>query len=454
MENVVVKNNIYKTKITSFGSSGEGICRINGFTVFVFGGVLEDECEVKILKVNKSYAFGKIVNLIKPSPYRTEPKCEIAEKCGGCQLMHIDYAFQLQMKKKIVSDALERIGGFPCLEVKDVYGMENPYRYRNKMQFPVSSGKEEDVVCGFFKERTHEIIPIDDCITGPEVSKRIISATKKYMHYAQILPYNEETHTGIVRHIFVRTGKSGVMVTLVCTKMPKDTDLFVKLIREECPEVSSVFVNINDKRTNLILGDKFVSLFGSATISDTLDGLVFEISAKSFYQINPKQTEVLYNTAVSFADPDENDTVFDLYCGTGTISLFMARRAKKVIGIEIVEEAIENARENAKNNNLTNLNFYAGDAGKTIDYLYETGEKADIVVFDPPRKGADELTLSTIIKMSPKKIVYVSCNPATLARDLKYLAENGGYYPKKVQPVDMFPHTYHVETVALLEKTK
>ncbi len=446
----VKKNLIYTAEITAFGSSGEGICKIDGFTVFVHGGVVGDVCEIKIVKVNKSFAYGKILSFKTKSPYRARPACDAFKKCGGCQLMHIDYSYQLEMKKRVVVDALERIGGFSDVEVYNVAGMKNPYNYRNKMQFPVSTGENGAVVCGFFKQRSHDVVAIDDCITGPLECKNIIFAVKEYMRFTQSRAYDEKMHIGEVRHIFVRKTSNDLMVVVVATKELKDSDLLVKLILENAPSVTSILVNINNKKTNLILGDRYISLYGSKTIKDTLEDYVFEISAESFYQINHDQTEVLYKTAVDFAGLKGNETVFDLYCGAGTISIFMAKQAKRVIGIEIVEKAIENAKLNAKNNGLENLSFYAGDAGKITDYLYSNGERADVVVFDPPRKGADELALNTILKMAPEKIVYVSCNPATLARDLKYLYENGGYKLLKVQPVDMFPHTTHVEAVALL----
>lgn len=453
MDNITVKKNqIYTAQITSFGSQGEGICRIDGFTVFVYGGVVGDVCVLKIVKVNKSFAFGKILEIKEPSPHRTEPACKVSGSCGGCQLMHISYDFQLKMKKQTVIDALERIGGFSGIEVGDVLGMQNPYNYRNKMQFPISRGEDGGAVCGFFKERTHEVIPVDECITGPDECTSIIAALKEYMRFTNTPAYNEKDHSGILRHLFIRKTSKDLMVAVVATKSIKTPELLVKLILQAQPATASVLLNINDKKTNLILGDKYITLYGKETVCDTLGGYLFEISAESFYQINHDQTEILYKTAVDFAGLTGCETVFDLYCGAGTISIFMAERAKKVIGIEIVEKAVENAKRNAENNGLENLHFYAGDAGKLTDYLYSAGEKADVVVFDPPRKGADELTLNTILKMAPEKIVYVSCNPATLARDLKYLAENGGYKVKKVQPVDMFPHTHHVETVVLLQR--
>ncbi len=450
-QTAVEKNKIYQAEITSFTSEGNGICRINDFAVFVSGAVLGDVLEIKIVKVNKSYAYAKILNIMKPSPHRTAEKCGYAKKCGGCKLMHIDYNFQLEMKKTIVSDALERIGGFSNVKVNDTIGMEYPYEYRNKMQFPVSE-KDGKIVCGFYRERSHDIVDIKSCITGPGVCESIVFAVKEYMRFSNTPPYNEANHSGAIRNIFIRTAKSGVMVVVVSRKKLNSPELLTKLICEKCSKVVSVYININDKKTNLILGDKYIHVYGEKKLTDVIGDFKFEISPSSFYQINPLQTQKLYSAAAEFANPGENETVVDLYCGIGTISMFMAKKAKKVIGIEIVPQAIENAKENAKKNGLGNLSFYCGDAGKLADFLYKADEKADIVVFDPPRKGADELALNTILKLSPKKIVYVSCNPSTLARDLKYLAQNGGYELKKVQPVDMFCHTTHVETVCLMCK--
>lgn len=453
MEQSVRKNEIIEAEITAFSSDGSGICRVNGFTVFVAGGVLGDVLEIKIVKVNKSFGYGKILRIISPSEHRREPECEVYSKCGGCQLMHIDYDFQLKMKKQIVEDAIRRIGGFSDVRILDTVGMEYPFRYRNKMQFPVSENEKGEVVCGFFKERTHEVIPVGDCITGKAVCEKIIEAVKKYMKFAGVEPYNEKEHKGCVRNIFIRSVKGGTMVSIVVNhkKIPSP-ELLVKLLLEADRSITGIMLNINSEKTNLVLGKEFRVLYGSDTIKDSIGEFEFEISPASFYQINTKQTEILYKAAVDFADIKEEDTVFDLYCGTGTISMFMAKKAKKVIGVEIVEEAVVNARKNAEENGLCNLHFYAGDAGEVIKRLYDMGERADVVVFDPPRKGADDVAIETILKMNPKRIVYVSCNPATLARDMKKLYENGGYMPQRVLPVDMFCQTHHVEAVALLQQ--
>lgn len=449
---LVKKNEIYTVTITAFGSSGEGICRIDGFTVFVYGGVPEDELEIKIVKVNKNFAYGKILKILSPSKHRAKPVCSVYEKCGGCQMMHIDYDFQLEMKKKIVCDAVERIGGFKNVDVLDTIGMENPFRYRNKMQFPVAKDENNNTVCGFFKERTHEIIPINDCLMGSKACVNIIGAVKKYMKFTKLEPYDEKKHSGSVRHIFIRNMEGGTMVTLVVkNRNIPDPECLVKLLLEADSSITGIALNINSEKTNLILGKEYKIIYGSETLTDRIGEFEFEISPSSFYQINTRQTEILYSIASDFAQINENDTVFDLYCGTGTISMFMAKKAKKVIGVEIVEDAVLNARKNAKMNGLENLHFYAGDAGEIVQKLYSMGEYADVVIFDPPRKGADEAAIDTILKMSPKRIVYVSCNPATLARDMKILNERGLYVPKKIQPVDMFPNTFHVETIVLLQ---
>ncbi len=450
-QELVKKNEIYEAEITSFSSTGDGICRINGFTVFVAGGVLGDILEIKIVKVNKSFGYGKILKIISKSEHRCEPECGVYQKCGGCQMMHINYDFQLKMKKQIVCDAIRRIGGFCDVEVFDTIGMDYPFRYRNKMQFPVAENENGEVVCGFFKERTHEIIPVSDCLTGSQKCKKIISAVKEYMRFTNLKPYDEKRHSGSIRNIFIRSVKGGTMVIVVSKEEKiKAPECLVKLLLEADSSIVGIGININKDKTNLVLGKEYKMIYGSEKIKDKIGEFEFEISPSSFYQINTKQTEVLYNKAAEFAEIEDGDTVFDLYCGTGTISMFMAKKAKKVIGIEIVEDAVINARKNAEKNGLDNLHFYPGDAGEVVEKLYNMGERADVVIFDPPRKGADDKTIETILKMSPKRIVYVSCNPATLARDMKSLYEGGGYVPEVVQPVDMFCHTFHVESVALL----
>lgn len=453
-ETVVKKNEIYDIEITAQGTDGEGIGRVDGFTVFVKNAAIGDKAQIKILKVNKSYAFAKIEKLIEPSEHRVEPACKVFGRCGGCNMMHISYDEQLRIKQKRVYDALVRIGGFDDITVEPTIGMDEPYHYRNKTQFPVGYSKDGEIVTGFFAPRSHNICPTDECCVGNEVLKSVTDTVKAFMKKYGVSAYNEEKHSGIVRHVFVRTSKNGdVMVVIVTNAINLEhDDKLVDMLRQNVAGIKSIIQNINTQKTNLILGKNNVTLWGEDKLIDTIGDLKFEISPLSFYQVNNTQTEILYKTALDYADLTKDDNVFDLYCGIGTISLFMAGRAKNVYGVEIVDEAVSDAQKNARLNGIDNAHFFCGEAEKIVPELYEAGERADVVMFDPPRKGADEITLSTIIKMAPKRIVYVSCNPETLARDAKFLHEEGGYEIKKVQPVDMFPHTGHVETVVLLSK--
>ena len=448
----IKKNEIYNIEITAQGSEGEGIGKIDGFTIFVKDAVLGDVIDAKILKVNKSFAYAKIERIITESMHRTKPLCSVYSRCGGCNFMHIKYEQQLKLKSKRIYDALTRIGGFSLDKHPDISGADNPFYYRNKTQLPIGIDKDANIISGFFAPRTHTICPVDMCVCAPHIQKAVTDTIKDFMRKYAVTPYDEKNHSGIIRHVFIRTTKkSDVMVVIVANAHKcKNADALVNMLKENVDGLVSVIWNVNTEKTNLILGNKNITLYGDDVLVDTIGNLSFKISPNSFYQINPEQTEKLYNTALEFAELDKTQTVFDLYCGIGTISLFMASRAKKVIGLEIVSDAVKNANENAKLNNITNTQFYCGSVEKTIVELCNSGERADVVVLDPPRKGSDELTLSTIIKTAPNRIVYVSCNPETLARDAKFLRENGGYEIKKIHGVDMFPHTSHVETVVLM----
>ena len=450
----VRKNESYDITITAQGTQGEGVGKIDGFTVFVKDAAVGDVLNTKVIKVNKSYAFARINQILKPAPSRIVPACGAFARCGGCNLMHIAYSQQLKIKTQRVRDALERIGGFHAAQIADTIGMEAPYRYRNKMQFPVGCGKDGAPVTGFFAPRSHTLIPVDDCLTGAEGFTAVTEAVKEFMRLYQIAPYDEKTHKGVIRHVFVRSNSAGEkMAVIVANALRLDhADELVSILRARVTGLVSVIHNINTEKTNLILGKNNVTLWGTDTLADTLGGLRFEISPHSFYQVNHTQTEILYQTALDFAALSGKETVFDLYCGIGTISLFLAKKAKQVLGIEIVPEAIADARKNAEANGVKNASFFCGAADKAVAELYSAGERADVVVIDPPRKGADEVTLSTILKMEPSRIVYVSCNPETLARDAKFLCKDGGYCIKRVQPVDMFPHTAHVECVVKFER--
>ena len=452
MNAVIEKNSKYEVEIIDIGSEGEGIGKIGEFTVFVPNTIKGDVAEILIVKLKKNYGYGKLINLITPSEYRSEAICSVAEKCGGCQVQHVDYKAQLEWKRKKVKDCITRIGGIKDIEVNETLGMEEPYYYRNKAQYPIR--KIDGVVkTGFFAPRSHRLIPIEHCYIQDKVQSKILEIVIKFLQENNISIYDEETHKGLVRHLVIRTGyyTKEVMVCLVINgkELPKSNKL-IDMIKSEV-DVTSIVLNHNTKKDNTILGRTCTLLDGKETITDYIGSLKFEISPLSFFQINPVQTKVLYQKALEFAGLTGNETVWDAYCGIGTISLFLAQDAKKVMGVEIVPEAIENAKKNAEKNGVDNAEFYVGKSEEVITKMYEEGVKADVVVVDPPRKGCEEVLLETFVKMNVEKIVYVSCDPATLGRDLGYLCRNG-YKVDEVQPVDMFPHTTHVETVALLVK--
>ena len=448
----VEKNRNYIVDITGLSSEGLGVARIEGFTVFVEGALPKEQAEIKIVKVLKNYAFGKLLRTLKTAGCRIEPSCGVVKRCGGCQLQHMSYEAQLQYKTQQVKDALERIGGLNGVAVHDTIGMEDPWRYRNKAQFPV--GMDGDVMIGFYANRSHEIIDTPQCSIQDAVNDNVIQTVREFIKKYDISVYDENTGKGIIRHIVTRKGfKTGeVMVCIVINgdSLPCGKAL-VEMLRARTDGLKSVVVNINKKKTNVILGERNIVIFGEEAIYDYIGEFKFRISPLSFFQVNPVQTEVLYGKALEYADLKGDETVFDAYCGIGTISLFLSRKAKKVYGIEIVPQAINNAKENARLNGVKNVEFLVGESEIVIPELYRKGIKADVIVVDPPRKGCDEKLLEVITEMSPEKVVYVSCNPATLARDLKYLSERG-YEVREVQPVDMFPQTSHVEIVCLMSR--
>ncbi|NME96334.1 23S rRNA (uracil(1939)-C(5))-methyltransferase RlmD [Clostridium cochlearium] len=448
----VKKNNIYRVSITGMGTKGEGIGKIDNFTIFIPGAILGEEVEVNIIKVNKNYAVGKLLNIIIASEERVKPICDIYTRCGGCQLQHMSYKEQLNFKRQKVKDALLRLGGID-VEVEAVLGMKNPYRYRNKVQLPI--GKEnEKVSIGFYAPRSHNIIDLKTCLIQDEKADDIIKILREWIKEFNVPIYNEKEHKGNLRHIMVRTAfKTGEVMVVLVTKdknLPHKEELINKLI-ENLQGVVSIIQNINSQKTNVVLGKESIVLWGKDKIIDYIGNFKFAITPLSFFQVNPIQTEVLYNKALEYAGLKGNEVVFDAYCGTGTISLFLSQKAKKVYGVEIVAEAIESAKLNAKENNVDNVDFIVGESEQVIPELIEKGIKADVVVVDPPRKGCEKSLLEAMANMSPEKIVYVSCDPATLARDLGVL-EKLGYKTIRVQPVDMFSNTYHVENVVLLEK--
>ena len=455
---MVKKNDEYIVTIEDMGSEGEGVGKIDGYTVFVKDALPGEEARIKITKAGKNFGYGRLMEVITPSEYRVEPKCPIARKCGGCQIQEMSYEAQLAFKEKKVQNNLERIGKISPSEYEmcTIIGMDEPYNYRNKAQYPVGLDKDGNIVMGFYAGRTHNIIPCEDCAIGDKINSEILAIVKSHMEEYKIQPYNEETHKGVVRHVLIRRGftTNQCMVCIIIngSELKGSTKLVERLKNIE--GMTSISININKEKTNVIMGKTVIDLYGEGYIEDYIGDVKFRISPLSFYQVNPVQTKELYGKALEFAGLTGEETVWDMYCGVGTISLFLAKAARKVYGVEIVPEAIEDARKNAKINNIENAEFFVGKAEEVVPKMYrEYGLGADVVVVDPPRKGCDEKLLETMISMSPEKIVYVSCDSATLARDLEYLKAHG-YGVKKVQPVDMFPHSVHVETVVLLSNEK
>ena len=450
------KNDLVTLEIEDCGIDGEGIGKADGFTVFVKDAVIGDTVTAKIIKAKKNYGYGRLMEVLKPSPYRVEPKCEFARQCGGCQLQALSYDQQLVFKTNKVKGHLERIGGFTDIPMEPIIGMDELFHYRNKAQFPVGRNKEGKIVTGFYAGRTHNIIENRDCALGVAENKEVLDRVIAHMEKYEIEPYNEATGKGLVRHVLIRYGyfTKEVMVCLILNgnKIPKE-ELLVKSLCE-IPGMTSITINVNKKRSNVILGEEICLLWGQEYITDRIGDISYQISPLSFYQVNPMQTQKLYAKALEYADLHGQETVWDLYCGIGTISLFLAQKAKFVRGVEIVPAAIENAKENAKLNGLENTEFFVGKAEEVLPREYKkNGVYADVIVVDPPRKGCDETLLETMVEMNPERIVYVSCDSATLARDLKYLCERG-YELRKVCPVDQFGMTVHVETVVLLSQQK
>lgn len=450
------KNDMVTVTIEDIGTNGEGIGKADGYTLFIKDAVIGDTAEVKVTKAKKNYGYARLMNIISPSPYRVEPVCKVARQCGGCQIQQLDYAKQLEFKQAKVRGNLERIGGLKDLKMEPIRGMEEPYHYRNKAQFPIGTDKNGTIITGFYAGRTHQIIPNTDCALGAEVNEEILNMIIDFMNQHKISAYNEETNKGLVRHVLIRYGeKTGeIMVCLVINgdKIPKSEKLVDNLSKVQ--GMTSITVSINKENTNVIMGKEIQILWGQGYITDYIGDVKYQISPLSFYQVNPKQTEVLYGLALEFADLKGEETVWDLYCGIGTISLFLAQKAKQVYGVEIVPQAIDDARKNAELNGIKNANFYVGKAEEVLPKKYEEENiHADVIVVDPPRKGCEESLLDTMAEMKPDRIVYVSCDSATLARDVKYLGGKG-YEVKKVQAVDMFAHTVHVEAVVLLTRKR
>ena len=476
---VFTKNLIVPVTIEDISDTGEGIGHIDGFTLFVSRAIPGDTVRARILKAKKTYAIAKTEEILTPAPGRVVPECPVAGSCGGCQLSYLSYESQLALKQKKVEDCIRRIGGFADVPVLPIIGMEEPRAYRNKGQFPVGPAQgvkaisgdtakvfsaetaakaakvstKADVSIGFYAGHSHRIVPTSCCGMLWPGHEEILAAVREFFSTSGATPYDEETGQGLVRHVLMRkgfaTGEIVVCLVVNGTKIPKPELLWERL--QTVPGVVGLCLNVNREKTNVILGDRLIPLFGKASVTDRIGDVTFEISPMSFYQVNPVQTKVLYDTALAYAGLTGEETVWDLYCGIGTISLFLARSAKKVYGVEIVPEAIENAKENARTNGITNAEFYVGAAEEVFPRLVKEDPAigADAIVVDPPRKGCDAVLIETMLSMAPARIVYVSCDPATLARDLKLLAA-GGYRIERVQPVDQFPGSVHVETVCLL----
>ncbi|WP_283705736.1 23S rRNA (uracil(1939)-C(5))-methyltransferase RlmD [Clostridium perfringens] len=454
---MVEKNKEYIFDIISQGYEGEGIAKIdNKYPIFIEGALKGEKVKVRIVKVNKNFAYGKLMEVLEASEERVNPPCAIYKRCGGCKLQHASYKAQLDFKWDRVKDCVSKIGKLDPSIVKYPLGMEEPWRYRNKVQLPIGLINGE-VKIGFFAPRSHDIIDMESCLIQDEIGDKVVKLTREWIEKFNIRPYNvdgEYDEKGIVRHIMIRRGftTNEVMVVLVTNgeKLPHKEE-FVDLMVKNIPGIKSIIQNINSKKTNVILGLESKTLWGEDTISDYIGDFRFNISPLSFFQVNPIQTEVLYGKALEYANLTGNEEVFDAYCGTGTITLFLSQKAKKVYGVEIIPQAINNAWINAKENKVENVEFFVGESEVVIPDLINKGVKADVVVVDPPRKGCDKKLLDAITHIDAKKIVYVSCDPSTLGRDLKVLEENG-YKTLEVQPVDMFPNTAHIENVALLIK--
>lgn len=445
------KNKIYEAVVTDYTAEGQGVAHIEGCAVFLPNAIAGEKYTVRIEKVGKTWAAGKIVEILEKSPHRVQRECPISSSCGGCDFWHMDYEEESRLKADRVRSSLNRIGG-ESLEEIPILSAPTCYGYRNKAQYPVSSQKGR-VFAGFFKAGTHQVVENEKCLILPKESDLVKNLVIDYVNHYRISAYDETTGKGLLRHIYVRRGAvSGqVLVCLVVNgrKLPHTEDLVKRL--QAVPGFTSLVLSVNTKAGNTVLGEEFITLYGPGYIEDTLCGLTFRLSARSFYQVNHHQAQRLYDAAIAQAEITKNDLVLDLYCGVGTITLAMAKAAGKVIGVEVVEQAVDDAKENAKRNGIENAEFFCGDAGKAALALEEQGIRPDVVVVDPPRKGLNADTIEALHRMSPRRIVYVSCDPATLARDVALLKERG-YVLKNAQAADLFPRCSHVESIVCLTK--
>lgn len=452
---MIQKNDEIEINIESLGSEGEGIGKTEeGLTVFVTDALPGDKVLAHIVKVKKTYAYAFAKEILKPSEFRVEAKCKVAKKCGGCTLQHLDYKKQLEYKESKVYDCITRIGGIDNPPMEEIVGSDCPFFYRNKAQFPVGTDKDKNAVIGFYRKHSHDVVANTKCVIQADINEKIMAVIEMFLNEFKISAYDEETKKGLVRHVFTRVGftTKQVMVCIVVNgnKLPQSDVLLQRLsetVNVEGYKLASFSLNINKKDTNVIMGSECISLFGPLYIEDYIGDVKYRISPLSFFQVNPEQTKKLYDLAKEYAGLTGKEVLWDLYCGIGTISLYLSDKAKEVYGVEIVPEAIEDAKINASINGIENAKFYVGASEDVADSL----PKPDVIVVDPPRKGCDEKLLQTIVRVSPQRVVYVSCDPATLARDLKFLCANG-YELKKVRPVDQFAHTMHVETVCLISR--
>ncbi|WP_217587935.1 23S rRNA (uracil(1939)-C(5))-methyltransferase RlmD [Lentibacillus saliphilus] len=450
----VHKNDRLTLEIEDLTHEGNGVGKVDGYPLFIPYALPGEKVTVHVVKVNKNFGFAKLLEVIERSPHRVEPPCDVFYQCGGCQIQHMSYDMQLDMKRNQVKNVMRKIGHLDHVPVHPVIGMDDPWRYRNKVAVPVGE-KNGELITGFYKMRSHDIIAdMDTCVVQDEVNDRMVEAVRRIATNLGITAYDEKKDRGVLRHIMVRTGNETdeTMIVLITRtdKLPHK-DALIRELTETYPQIKSIVHNINDRRTNVILDRKNKVIWGEDYIYDTIGNIRFAISAQSFYQVNPKQTKKLYDKALEYANVGQQDIVIDAYCGIGTIALFLAQSAKKVYGVDVVPEAISDAKQNARLNHMDNAEFHVGQAEKVMPWWQSQGMKPDVIVVDPPRKGCDEALLQAMLTMQPKRIVYVSCNPSTLARDLRIL-EDGGYETKEVQPVDMFPQSMHVESVAWLEK--
>ncbi|SFB15438.1 23S rRNA (uracil1939-C5)-methyltransferase [Lentibacillus halodurans] len=450
----VKKNQTVTLQFEDLTHEGSGVGKINGYPLFVPYALPGEVGEVKVIKVKKNFGFGKLLKVTESSPERVEPPCDVFYTCGGCQLQHMSYDMQLEMKQNQVKNAMRKIARLEHVPVHPIIRMEDPWRYRNKVQMPVGEKDDGELITGFYQKRSHRIIEgMETCNIQDEVNDRMVEAVRRIADRLGIPAYDEQNDTGVLRHIVVRTGevtKDTMIVIITRTPDLLHQEELIKELIQTYPHIKSIVHNINDRKTNSIWGKKSKTIWGEDYIYDQIGDIKFAISAKSFYQVNPPQTKKLYDKALAYAKISSYDTVVDAYCGIGTISLFMAQEARKVYGVEVVPEAVDDAKKNAKLNRITNAEFYVGEAEKVMPWWTAQGLRPDVIVVDPPRKGCDEELLKAMIDMEPKRIVYVSCNPSTLARDLGIL-EDGGYATQEVQPVDMFPQTHHVECVAQIQ---